>query len=554
MRKILIGAGFVLAVLFLFFFRLGDRPLWSSDEGRFGEIAREMAESGDYVVPSFNYVDYLDKPAMASWLSAGAIHLWGPNSFSVRFPLAVAAVLGIFMTGWFVRRFCSDRAAFLAMMFQTTGLGYVLVGRFAVIDMLLTFFLSGAFFCLFAGYQFQKKQWYWAAYLFIGAAFLTKGLLAVVLTGGTMLSFLLWERKLGELKKMSLFFGAGLFLLVVAPWFLAMNHREPEFFNIFFVKHQFSRFAGGDLGRSRPFWFYAPILLAIALPWSFYIPAAVKTVFKAVSFEKFRRFLFCWAAVAFLFFSMSKGKLPYYILPISVPLSILFALLFDDFFNKRLQPNTESLLHKSWIVLYGLLFVAIPGFNLFILIWGDTLIEASRMMRPFLWTASGGTLVLLFLSAKAYGKKDFKKALWILAAVPYLILTTTSAAMNYLTPMQSTAEFALEIQRLDKPGSIVAIYSSPDHFSDLPFNLKKRISVVGTDRGTLDRESREDEALHGPSEWFLAKDTFADLFNARQRQVFLLVDEDKYAEIVGTGLKSPKILKQEFNKVLVTNL
>jgi len=544
---------FVSAVLFLFFFRLGDRPLWSSDEGRYGEIAREMAESRDFIVPAFNYVDFLEKPVMASWLSALAIEVMGSNGLAVRFPLALAAVLGVFMTGWFVRRFCGERTALLAMMFQTTCLGYVLVGRFAVIDTLLTFFLSGAFFCLFAGYQAQKKSYYWAAYAFIGAAFLTKGLLGVVLPGGVMLAFLLWEKRLGEIKKMSLIPGALIFSVIILPWLWQMLQREPEFFHVFFVEHHFSRFSGGELGRTRPFWFYAPILLAIALPWSLFMPAAFQSAVKSSTTEKLRRFAFCWAVVTFIFFSSSRGKLPYYILPVSVPLSVLFACLFSDLFAGQIKPTTAKLLHYGWKFLYGALLLAIPAFNIFILFWGN-LIEGSALIRPFLWIASAGSLVLLGVSLKFYLAKQLAKALWLIAAVPYLILTLIVFAMESLSPMQSTAAMAQEMLKQDEPGSLMTIYASPDHFSDLPFHLQRRISVVGTDRGTLERGSREQERLHGKGDWFIAKDEFARRFNLAEQKIFLLVDEgEHYSEMMGIGLVSPKIVKREFGKVLIVN-
>lgn len=553
MKKNILAILFSAAVLFLFFFRLGDRPLWSSDEGRYGEIAREMMENRDFIVPAFNYVDFLEKPVMASWLSALSISVFGSNSLAVRFPLALAAALGIFMTGWFVRRFCGSRTALLAMLFQMTGMGYVLVGRFAVIDTLLTFFLSGAFFCLFAGYQSQRKTFYWAAYAFIGAAFLTKGLLGIILPGGVMLAFLLWEKRLSEIKKMSLIPGVLIFAVIALPWLWSVIRREPEFFHVFFVEHQFSRFAGGDLGRSRPFWFYAPILLAVALPWSLFIPAAVQVVFKQSSTEKLRRFLFCWATVTFVFFSASRGKLPYYILPVSVPLSILFACLFADLFSGQIKQNTEKLLHQSWKVLYGILLLAIPVFNIFILFWGG-LIESSDRIRPFLWMASVGSLVFLGFSLKAYRKNHLPRALWLLAGVPYLILMMIVFAMDALTPIHSTALMAQEIRKADEPGSLTTIYASPDHFSDLPFHLRRRISVVGTDRGTLERGSREEERIHGVGDWFIAKDEFARRFNLAQQKIFLLVDEgEKYSEIMDIGLVSPKVLKREFGKVLIVN-
>ncbi len=543
---------FASAVIFLFFFRLGDRPLWSSDEGRFGEIAREMWESRDFIHPRFNYVDFFEKPVLAPWLSAFSIGLLGATSFAVRLPLACAAVLCIGMTGLSVRRLYDNPTAMLAMMFQATGLGYVLVGRFAVIDVLLTLFLSGAFFSLLAAILSGKKRHYLAASIFMGAAFLSKGLVGLALPALVVLIFLIWEQRLAELKKIPWIWGTLIILVMTLPWILAMAKHEPEFLSVFFVHQQFSRFAGGSFGRTRPFWFYIPILFGIAMPWTFFIPAAIRNALQPSEHRSIRRFLLCWAGITFIFFSASKGKLPYYILPVAVPLAVLFADLFNALFRSSLNAGTAKLFHRSWQVLYGVLFAAIPGFILFLLIWGPKVIEATPVMLPYVAAGSIFSLAALGLSLFYYRRAQFVPALWILAIIPYAILTTTSLAMEALNPVQSTAGFAKVIRERHEPGDMVAIFASPDHFSDLPFHLQRRVAIVGGDRGTLTAESREDESGHD-SDWFFDTDRFVALFKTGEQKIFLLTDEEKLPEILNAGMPAGKIYLRQSHKVLLVN-
>ncbi len=47
---------------------LGTPSLWDIDEGNNAEASREMYESGNWIVPTFNFVLRVDKPALLYWL------------------------------------------------------------------------------------------------------------------------------------------------------------------------------------------------------------------------------------------------------------------------------------------------------------------------------------------------------------------------------------------------------------------------------------------------------------------------------------------------------
>ena len=188
------------AVLFLFFFSLGRIPLWSSDEGRFGEIVREMWVSKDFIVPHFNYVPHFEKPIFAFWLGSLSAALFGVSSFSVRLPSVVSALLGIALTHVFTKSLFGRKIADMAAVILASSVGYVLVGRYAVIDMVMTFLMSAAVFCLARAYLEQKPRFYLLAYVFMGLSFITKGLIGVVLPLLVFLACLAWPKDLAEIK------------------------------------------------------------------------------------------------------------------------------------------------------------------------------------------------------------------------------------------------------------------------------------------------------------------------------------------------------------------
>ena len=172
-----------IAIVFLFSFWIDKTPLWSSDEGRFGEKAREMLEMKDFVVPHFDYVASIEKPPLAYVVTAFFYSVFGVSSWSTRLTSISSALLGLLLCYGFTRKLFNQRTAFWSVVLLTTTVGYVLLGRFAMIDMLLTLLLSASLFCLITACLQQKRKYYLAAYVFMGLSFLAKGLIGFLLPG-----------------------------------------------------------------------------------------------------------------------------------------------------------------------------------------------------------------------------------------------------------------------------------------------------------------------------------------------------------------------------------
>src|SRR5215472_9025493 len=97
MRPVRIAFVAVIAA-FLYLPWLGSAALWEPDEGRYAEIAREMALSGDYITPHNNFIRYFEKPPLVYWTEAASIHLFGVNEFAVRLPAALFTVAEVATT------------------------------------------------------------------------------------------------------------------------------------------------------------------------------------------------------------------------------------------------------------------------------------------------------------------------------------------------------------------------------------------------------------------------------------------------------------------------
>ena len=545
---LLIAAG-----LFLFFFAMNRIPLWSSDEGRFAEIAREMAETKDFIVPQFNYVDHFEKPIFAYLVTAFSFMIFGVHSLTARFPSLLAALAGIGMTFISTKALLNKRAAEMASIALSTSIGYVIMGRTAMIDMLMLFLMSASLFCLMAACLKNRPRFYLLSYVFMGFAFVTKGAMGIVLPAFIFLTFLAWTKNFRELLRIRLGWGVLIIALIFVPWGIAISMREPEFSYVFLWKHQMTRFATEYFGRKRPVWFFIPILFSLAFPWSFFLPQAVRNGLReSPEVKKVIQFLVVWIGVMLLFFSIPKSKLPYYILPVSMPLSVLVGHLFYSWEAAEKCPGAS--LKGFRMLFHGIvaaLLAGIVGINAFLLFWTQD--PRALAVKP---TVHIFSFVLFLTVAGFYGmcrKKEVRDYFYFLSGIVYLFLITVFLCMVFLTPFFSTYDFASALKPQLQKGDIVAMYSSPDHFSDFPFHMERRIVVVGSDRGTLTDEISELANADSARGWFPETGAFMEGFNTSSRRIFCLLEEKNLDEMKRSGLVEYKTIKQEAGKILIAN-
>lgn len=323
----------VLGIPFLQF--LGRLPLIDPDEGRYAEIPREMLERGDFITPTLNYVKYFEKPPLLYWLNAASFKLSGLTEQAARLPSVLCGLLTTLATYFIARRLYGRRTALIAALILGTSAGFVLQSRIVLTDMLLTFCLTSALGAFIIASQREGRRgvplpWY-AFYLFCALAVLAKGLIGIVFPAGIIFFYLLLGGRWKLLGEMRIATGLALFLALAAPWFVAVSLRNPEFARFFFIHEHFERFTSTVHGRYQPFWFFLPVLAATMLPWSFFIPGALRRAWRDRYHDDNQAglYLLIWAVLIFLFFSKSNSKLVPYILPIFPPLAILVANRID---------------------------------------------------------------------------------------------------------------------------------------------------------------------------------------------------------------------------------
>ena len=303
-------------------FHLGSFGLWEPDEARYAEIAREMLQSGNILVPHLNYVAYVEKPPLLYWLTTLSFRILGVSEFAARLPVALSAIAGILATYFFALRAFGRRHAILAAAILTTTPLYALMAQVLTTDMMLTALVTIATFSLYLHWR-EGGRWCWIAYAAMGLAVMTKGPVGAALPILSMILWLALNRELsGAIARFRAVPGLLLTTLIAAPWFVAMTIREPGFFDFYFVGEHLRRVFETDYSHSEAFYFYVPVLAVGLLPWSLLVPMLT---WRAAPRNPARSFCVVAAAVTVVAFSCASAKLIPYILPAVPPIAVLIA-------------------------------------------------------------------------------------------------------------------------------------------------------------------------------------------------------------------------------------
>src|SRR3990167_1688957 len=267
---------------------LGHYPLFTPDEGRYAEVAREMVRTHDYITPRVDGVAFLDKPILYYWLEACAMHFFGVKEWAIRLFPALFGVAGVLAVYLFGRGLFDRRTGILSAFILATTPLYFGAAHYANLDLEVAVLMSGcllAFVTAFTALRSYKQSLYFLLGVVLSAfAFLTKGLIGIVLPGAIIVCWLVLLRRWSLLAKMPLVIGMILFVAIALPWYALVARANPEFLYYFFVTQQFARFVSvSNFNNQMSFWFYIPVVLIGFLPWTGFLLQAFGKSFRAMS-------------------------------------------------------------------------------------------------------------------------------------------------------------------------------------------------------------------------------------------------------------------------------
>jgi len=329
-RRHAAAIGLALFFAVLWFPNIDGRKITRPDEGRYAEIAREMVVTGDWLTPRLNGYKYFEKPPLQYWATAAAFAAFGIDEWTARLWTGLTGFLGVLLAWYVANRLRGPPAGLHAAAVLGGAVYYAVLGHVNTLDMSLAFFLSAAVLAVAIAQQdglgeHERRRWMLRAWAACAAATLTKGLIGIVLPAGAVVAYAVLQRDAALVKRLELRGGVALFLVLTAPWFVAVSVANPEFVHFFFWQEHVERFLTHHHGRQGPLWYFVPVLLGGMAPWTLTLLPATRTGWQAEPAAQFRplRFLLVWAAMVFVFFSVSGSKLPSYILPMWPALAVV---------------------------------------------------------------------------------------------------------------------------------------------------------------------------------------------------------------------------------------
>ena len=323
-------------ILVVVFWRLGTPTFWDPDEAHYAQTSRELVASGDWWAPYYNEQPFFDKPILFHQLQGAAMVVFGPTEFAARIVPALAALALIAITVWFGAVAVSWPVGVTAGLLLAASPGVFALSRYAILDTTFTAFVFSGAVLLTIAALYDRPRLQWPGYIAIALAVLTKGPLALVLCGVTLLLASIASadarRRLLGLRWV---LGLGLVLALSVPWFVYMYVRfRQEFVDGYLLDENLRLYATNRFTNQPGIWFYFQILAAGLLPWTGLVVGRlfddVRAAIKGERLDPLEILLWAWTAAVVGFFSFSRFKLDHYVFPAAPTLCLLCARAWAD--------------------------------------------------------------------------------------------------------------------------------------------------------------------------------------------------------------------------------
>jgi len=331
----------IAATLYVCYFsHLGAIGFVGPDEPRYAWIARDMAETGDWVTPRLYGKPWFEKPPLLYWGAALCFKLFGVSEAAARLPSAISALLATLAMAWLAMRLYGAETARWLLLLLPTTVGMIGFSHAAATDMPFSAMLTIAMVCAAVVLGLTRNEntpilprtpWL-ALILFgfsLGLAVLAKGPAAIILSGGAVFFWALFTKRRRDAFRLFHPVAVAAFCLTALPWYIVCARRNPDFFRIFIIEHNFKRYLTPEFQHIQPFWFYIPIVLIAFFPWTVTSLVLLRDTThwwkNRGAVDSLDFFLTSWPIFAVVFFSLSKSKLPGYILPAVPPIGLLVA-------------------------------------------------------------------------------------------------------------------------------------------------------------------------------------------------------------------------------------
>ncbi|MCX5769693.1 MAG: glycosyltransferase family 39 protein [Candidatus Hydrogenedentes bacterium] len=438
----------------LFFVSTWAYDLWPADEPRFGQVAREMMSSGDYLVPHINGQPYNEKPPLLFWLIAAVSAPFGDvTEFSARAPSGLAALVTVLLTSLLAARLYGARVGLWSGLILATTSFFWVEARWVRTDMLLTAWMTASLYVFWRWHETRRPLFLFAFYLLIAGGLLTKGPPALVFPALLIASFY-WKQR-ADRRRLHWLVGFVAACAVVLAWFIPArmaisgggavdNQIGSEA-----LRQIVGRLFLG-VSHMQPPWYYAINLPVFLLPWALFLPWSLTWAWKRRREDDKMRLLLAWIVPAFIFFSLALGKRGTYVLPLFPALAILEARAVLD-----LMDSPRAVWRRRTAYAWAGLLIALglaPAVLLFT--------EYGDAVKPAMLAFSGCAVISgVWVIARA--RKTGGASLHTQMAGQFAVLAVLAAAtiMPAMNAYQGASTICAPLARLSESGIDYRLYT-----------------------------------------------------------------------------------------------
>lgn len=539
----------VIGFLLVWFYMLGARTLVPTDEGRYAEMAREMAATGDWITLRLNGIKYFEKPPLQTWMNALTFELFGLGNWQARLWTGLCGLLGIALVIHTGRKVFNRRVGIIAGLILGSSLMWAAASHYNSLDLsvaaMMALTLCGLLLSQRAGAnEIEQRNGMLLCWIGMALAVMTKGLIGIVLPGGVLFVYTFVSRDWSIWKRLHMGKGLLIFFAIVSPWFILIALKNPEHPQFFFIHEHLQRFTSNVHKRYQPPYFFVAVLVLGILPW---LGLLLQGLWSAVKKEpagfQAKKMLLVWTLFIFIFFSISNSKLIGYILPIFPSLAILIACQIETASGKTLRFAAVlfSLAGLAGVALALMAPEKIAAMNLPALEIALNQAFLPWLMSSFVVICLGGFLAIII----APRQKD--SALISLAVSGFLAGQILMLGYEPWGQYRAGLSYVKTIQAELKPDT--PLYSVGQYEQCLPFYLGRTLTLV----------EFPDELSFGlgqqPELWIEKREDFVKKWRADTANdiaSIAIIRESIYQDFLKESLPM-RVIGQDSKRVIVSN-
>ena len=523
----------VLVLCLLGLYSFGRAHLGHSipDEKRYIQSTKEMVESGDYITPRYHGKLRFQKPILFYWLIVLSYKLFGVGILGARFPSIISALLNVILIYLLAKDLFNKKAAIFSALVLSTSEVYFMYSRFASPDMTFLLFITASIYFFVKAYRTDIKGTfkYIYMYIFMALAMLTKGPLGFLYPMIIVCIFLAVKREWRVFKELRFLLGLMVFAAISAPWFIIMialhgNEYIGNVWSLEIIKKLKYVPLEGNVNLLKHYFYtifyYVGMIFVRHLPWAVFLPASVVSIQRPSSkLKKWEDGLVLttvWFFAIFVTLILIWSKESYYVLAVSIPLSLFLGQYFSRLTDDN-NLNNSILFRLPFVLAIAACFIALSLWLCFIVYILDKPILSLSLLL----------LVVPIFMVRAYLKRN--KALmpvsFFVASVIFL-----TYLVGYIIPVvngESLSNISKKIESVIKPNDAVGVTSSAVSFRRLN-TLLRGYKVIRVDKKTIDgRRDLPDK-----------KAFIEDFLIANDRRDFCITTKDDYDKFVDEGLRN----------------